>query len=733
MAAGAGITDGSGIALLAVGSYGRRDLCPGSDLDLTIVHRVKSDAASAAAEAVWYPVWDTGVGLDHSVRNLKQALGMAEDDLKVALGLLDARLVAGDLELASQLFDGAAERWRRRASRWLGDLAGSVAQRHHQFGEIAFLLEPDLKEGRGGLRDVTALGAAAAASPVVEDPRRNPALVEAHEILLSVRVELHRQTGRAQDRLLLQEQDRAAATLGYTDADELMKAVASAARTVAATSDDAWRRVASWLAGPKGRTAGNDRPLAPGVVLRDGEVVLSPGADPSTDPWIALRAATAAAEAGAPLARSCLERLSAGVPAEVPAPWPATARNALVALLGTGRPAIAALEALDGAGVLARLLPEWEPVRNRPQRNAYHRFTVDRHLSETAANAAELVRRVRRPDLLLVGAWMHDIGKGYPGDHTDSGIEVVRRVGARLGFEPADVETLVAMVRHHLLLPDAATRRDLDDPATVEAVAAAVEDSETLELLAVLAEADGRATGPAAWGPWKAGLVETLVRRTEGFLRGAPPEPPSGLPTDEHRRLMADGGLHVIGEGDTLTLVAPDRPGLLSAAAGVLALHGLGILAASAASEGAMAVEVFQVEVPPDRPIDPEAVGRDLEAALDGRLPLEPRLAERERASALHRRPGAARPAEPRVIVDNDASGAATVVEVRSPDAVGVLHRITRTLAEEGLDVVTAKVSTLGHEVVDAFYVRDGDGRKITDADRLGRLEAALMEALSPD
>ena len=167
-----------------------------------------------------------------------------------------------------------------------------------------------------------------------------------------------------------------------------------------------------------------------------------------------------------------------------------------------------------------RLIPEWAAVRNKPQRNAYHRFTVDRHLLEAAALAAELTDTVERPDLLLVGALLHDIGKGFPGDHTDVGMEVVRTSRRAWASPPEDVDVLVDLVRYHLLLPDTATRRDLDDPTTIDRVARAAGNRTTLHLLAALTEADSRATGPSAWGAWKAGLVADLVERADKVLQG---------------------------------------------------------------------------------------------------------------------------------------------------------------------------------------------------------------------
>ncbi|WP_033334440.1 HD domain-containing protein, partial [Actinomadura welshii] len=251
------------------------------------------------------------------------------------------------------------------------------------------------------------------------------------------------------------------------------------------------------------------------------------------DPALVLRLAAAAAQAGLPPAPATVARLAerAVLPRD---PWPAEARHALVSLLGAGPAAIAVWEALDQAGLIVRLLPDWERVRNRPQRNPVHRFTVDRHLVETAAGAAALTREVARPDLLLVGALLHDIGKGWPGDHSTGGAVVARDIGARLGFPEEDVRVLETLVRHHLLLPETATRRDIDDPVTIQTVTEAVaevpgRERELLDLLAALAIADGGATGPAAWGPWKAGLVAELARRAAAALAGGTPPPAPAL------------------------------------------------------------------------------------------------------------------------------------------------------------------------------------------------------------
>src|SRR5262249_9303511 len=266
------------------------------------------------------------------------------------------------------------------------------------------------------------------------------------------------------------------------------------------------------------------RPLADGLVEQDGEVVLARPADPGGDPVLPLRAAAAAARARLPLAPRTLSRLNDCPP--LPVPWPPGARDALATLLGTGQAAIAVWEALDQEGMLPDLIPDWDRVRNRPQRNPLHTSTVDRHVVETAARAAALTRDVARPDLLLIAALLHDIGKGWPGDHRVTGEVVARDTTRRMGLADADTELVASAVRHHLLLPHMATRRDLDDPETVAQVAGVVGSRPLLEMLHALAIADGRATGPAAWNDWKAGLVADLVRRVEAVLGGGPPPAP---------------------------------------------------------------------------------------------------------------------------------------------------------------------------------------------------------------
>ncbi|WP_338118276.1 [protein-PII] uridylyltransferase, partial [Streptomyces coryli] len=749
-----------GVSLVAVGGYGRGELSPRSDLDVLLLHDGSrgKDGLAALADRIWYPVWDLGLALDHSVRTTSEAMSTAGEDLKVQLGLLDARHLAGDAGLTAGLRTGMLAEWRNQAAKRLPELRELTQERAERHGELQFLLEPDLKEARGGLRDITALRAVAA-SWLADAPREG--LERARTCLLDVRDALHLATGRATDRLSLQEQDQVARDLGLLDADTLLREVYEAARTVSYAADVTWRevdrvlrsrssrpRLRGLLGGRQGpaRNAADRAPLAEGVVEQDGEVVLALSARPDRDPVLLLRAAGAAAQAGLPMSLHAVRRLAASS-RQLPVPWPAEAREQLVTLLGAGESTVEVWEALEAEGLITRLLPDWERVRCRPQRNAVHRWTVDRHLVETAVQASALTRRVGRPDLLLVAALLHDIGKGWPGDHSVVGETIARDMAKRIGFDAADADVLATLVRQHLLLVRTATRRDLDDPATVRVVTEAVGSPGTLELLHALTEADALATGPAAWSTWRGSLVDELVKRAAAALAGeAPPQQtPSAAPTAEEERLAIEA---LRTDGPTLTLRArtegvvqeeaeepvgvelrialPDQPGVLASVAGVLALHRLTVRSAELRPVelpdvgGDRTVLLLSWRVAAEFGSLPEA-GRlraDLVRTLEGSLDIQARLAEREKAYRPRRRRGVHAP-PPRVTVAPGSSQLATVLEVRAQDAPGLLHRIGRALEDTGVLVRSAHVSTLGANAVDAFYVTGLEGAP------LGELEAA--------
>lgn len=715
-----------GLALVAVGSLGRGDLAPASDLDLVLVHNGRPDVGEVA-DRLWYPIWDDPMPLDHSVRTPAQVEQAAEADLRVAQGLLDARPIAGDTELGTRVAALGQRLWEKRVSRWLPQVMDNRRAAWAEHGDVAFLLEPELQEGRGGLRDLQVLALLARVTPVASGVMGDARLSAAGDLLHAVRVELQRAGDRRADRLLLEDQERVAVALGLRSREDLALRVAEAGRTVAWVTEDAYSRARSWLAGPGGRRGSADHPLGPGLVLRDQEVVVPITAAVADDPTLPLRAATASAQLGLPMARATMARLAAEA-AQPPVPWPEDLVRAFVDLLATGGVGVHSIETLDQLGLWERYLPEWPRVRNRPQFNPYHRWTVDRHLLEAAANGAAHVRQVHRPDLLLLGALLHDIGKGSPGDHSKAGAVIMAQVAARLGLSPDDAYVLEKVVKHHLLLPDVATRRDLDDPATIRQVADVVEDETTLEVLAALAAADGEATGPSAWSPWKAGLVHDLARRAQALLAGRPVPAGPPFPTVEQRQLLAQGGLQVHRSGRQLVVVAPDRPGLFSDVAGALALHDLPVLEARVHGEDGHALEVFTLDLPDPAAPRWDRATADIQAAASGSLNVAEALARRPPPRPGRRARAVVDPTT-WVLVDNEGATSATIVEVRAPDAPGALHRITAAIAAEGLDIVSAHVTTIGGAAVDTFYVRAGDG-KIEPDDALDQLRSRLQERL---
>ena len=718
-----------GCTLVAVGGYGRGQLTPGSDLDLLLLHKGRRHHEEIA-NAIWYAIWDSGIRLDHSVRTKKEAISMARENLKVVLGLLDGRVIAGDQELATPVFSAARDLWHREWERYLPELEESVAIRHKASGELAFLLEPDLKLSEGGLRDIGVLRALGEALPEVGELATSVQVRQAERTIVSARVAVQCRTSAAGDRLLLQEQDQVAETLDYEDADRLMAAIAEAGRAITTAGNEGWRRVRLFEQSDN-QTDSIDTELGSGVIWRRGEIALRSDADLAHHPELTMKVALAAAERNALIEHATLDRLECETP--VPSvPWSDELRNAFIALLQTADALVPVIESLDQRRLFERFIPEWTNVRNRPQRNAYHRFTVDRHLLEAIARSAEHLGSVGRPDLLVMAAMLHDIGKGTPGDHSEVGMALATTIATRMGFDDRDVATLVRLVQYHLVLPECATRRDIDDPATAALVAKLVGDHNTLELLAALTEADGQATGTSAWGPWKSELVANLVQHVGAIFDGTePPEPQQFVPTPEQLALLERHAIALLAQGRHVTVVAPDRTGMLAAVTGALALNGCNVRRATAV-EGipGMALENFDIEPTFDRPVDWSRVEQEVIEGLSNAKPFGELLRARDNTYAP-RRPSSAYPTKTHVKIVNDVSDRASVIEVRANDRLGLLHHITTVFAEQGIDVVSALVDTLGHEVIDTFYVLDREGHKLSDPTIVNEITTALEGVIS--
>ncbi len=733
------------IGVLALGSYGRRELCPGSDLDLLLLHDGRTDVA-AVADALWYPLWDAGFVLGHATRTARETVKLADHDVETLTGLLDPRWIGGALESeAHRLVADVRGVARRRRTAVIEQLADASTVRRVRPGPISEMLEPNLKDGAGGLRDLHSMvwaGWCGIGELRAED---RDALHAAAAVLLDVRVGLHRATSGRSDVLALQDQDAVAERLTFVDADALVRAVAAASRSVAWIAGDVWSRERKGSDRSRRRSGPVTSIVASGVEIVDGRIGVT--ADAVIDGALLLRVASVAATTGRPIDRDALARLrTAGTPE-----WNDEIRADFVSVLESGDQVIDVFEALDLENLVSRILPEWEQIRFRPQRNAYHRFTVDRHLLETVAEVALLrtggtesevvvAEALEHPELLALGALLHDITKGQPGDHAVTGAVAARNVGLRLGLPDPLVDTLAWLVLDHLLMADTATRRDLADPVTIEQFAARVGSPDRLRLLRLLTVADSRATGTAAWGPGKAALVRELYDRTMAVWHGASAPVVSGTDSAAPIDLVAGPGVVVVWE--TLadgrlraTVGAPDRPGLLAGVAGALSLEGFDIAAAEGHTVAAgRAAEVFVGTDRFDRLGDDAGRAR---AADTIRLVLR---GERSVADDLRaRRKTYARPADAarsddsiRIRVEQDASEDASVIEVFAPDQVGLLATVAAVFGALDFDVLVARVSTTGDQAVDVFYVQD-HGRKVTDPRRIAGLRRALVTALTGD
>ena len=726
--------DSDDVAIAAVGGFGRGELSPGSDLDILILHRgtLSEEELSSFVNKILYPLWDKKIKVDHSVRTRSEVREAAEADLKVILGLLDIRLVCGSAALVADVQIDALDEWRKNSKRRLPELEKSLLERHQRAGELAYLLEPDLKEARGGLRDITAIRALEKSGAITIPMER---ISVAESLLSNVREALHIVSGRDKDKLLFQEQDKVAAHLGFVDADVLMSEVAQAARSVDYLLDSTWYRLAHKGKDGAGRFLRKVRSttLSRDISVANKEVTIDIDADFSLDPTIGLRACAAAAQLGLPMSMDSLERLSVALTSgvtELRNPWPRDARENLISLIGAGPAMVQIFEALDQEEIIFHWIPEWRAVRSLPQRNVLHRHTVDRHMVETAVQAASLTRKVHRPDLLLFSALFHDIGKGTEEDHSERGAALIAPLAQRIGFSEQDIKTIQLLVKHHLLLSATATRRDLDDPATITAVADVIPDLQTLELLHALSIADGEATGRAAWTDWKASLVAELVKRVELAITDNTVAQQPEL--SDNQRTKADSGmLSVTIENResvyAIEIVIPDSTGILSTVAGVLNLLRLDVRSARTKSVGNSAVMEWIVIPDPHAPVlEEQKLHDEITRALKSRSSLSERI--QERIDAYSQLPSIPVP-DPVVETFLDAATDATIIEVRSHDRPALLFGIGDSITRSSVDIRSAIVTTLGAEAIDTLYVTEIGGGPLTPerAEEVAmRLRAAL-------
>jgi [protein-PII] uridylyltransferase len=707
----------SGVALAAVGSLARRELGPRSDIDLVLLHSGKtSTKIDTLANDLWYPLWDARIRVDHAVRTPADCAEVAGRELSAGVGLLDLRVITGDAELVKGARTALIDTWRGNARRRLPELLASLDERLATFGDAAYLLEPDLKEARGGFRDVSMLRALAA-SWLTDRP--HVGIREPYERLLDVRDALHLASGRTLDRLISTEIEAVATRLGYTQADDLHRDVSLSARRIGHAVDVTVRAACQAL--PQRRVISFiKRERKPdyikadhGLIIYSGEVGLGPATDAS-DPLVGLRAGALAAQRGLVLSPVTADNLGKQGQ-ELPTPWPEAARDALLEMLSTGPNLLPVWEALDLAGCIGRWLPSWEPIRARPQHNPVHRHTVDRHLVQTVAEVQRHLTRVDRPDILLLTCLFHDIGK-LPGagvHHAARGAPIAREAVEAIGLNQTDAELVEHLVRHHLTLAGLATKRDHADPATLNALVEAVRGrADILDLLRSLTEADARAAGPAAWSPWRAQLINSLADHTEGLLvdEGTRVDVSQLVDVGLARSVHLDGRPRIRVEpqpgGVELVIAATDRLGLFSDTAGLLASHSVQVRSAVLHTVEGVAVNTWRVDkqVPTDLPDTAYLVKQlvRLEAGETGILrPVQRREARAHSSGATP---------HPYVELIRDASETAAVIEVRTGDRAGLLYALGRSLSEIKLSIRSAHISTLAGQAIDTFYVTEVDG-----------------------
>jgi [protein-PII] uridylyltransferase len=767
-----------GLTLVALGSYARREVCPLSDIDLLLLHDSWPDAElEAIVRSLCYPLWDAGLQVGYAVHTPRSAVGAAGDRIDTATALLDRRLLWGDPGLLDRVASGYARWLRRRSGRVLSQLAAADDARHQRAGTQPGMLEPELKAGAGGLRDLHSLRWAAGVvlgeiglGPLVGarylGATDHRALRRANADLLTVRCALHlsASTTTPSDVLRLEQQDEVAKLTGAAGRDDVLSSVNLAMRTIAHVHGRTWPLLLADARSGRRRQRVEQERLDDDITLYDGLIEIDGDATLRDDPALGMRTVAAAARRGSHLGRTTVTRLQADLQRVERLPWDQRVRAAFLAALRRGPDALPVLADADHIGLMAAHLPEWERVRGRPQRNPYHRYDLDTHLVQTVSwvqriadgelgqRLAAVHERLDEPDVLLLGALFHDVGKAWSGDHAIVGAKVAARWLRAMGFDQRRAQRVARLVRLHLLLPDVAQHRDLDDRQEIQAVADRAVDTETLDALLVLSLADARATGPSAHSPWKDGLLAELHARARRALTGssgtviADPEtkvaaaldrsdevPPGAmdqllaapparylLAADvdqivEHARMLSeldpsDSVVVSVRENTEQTVVISvvgwDRRGLLVDVVGALAGLGLDVLEARVFTRNdAVVLDWFVVRrrasAPPPRLTELIA---HVEAAGRGTADVEHLVTRQERR--WEERPGTeAQLIAPVVVVDRGAT--TTRIEVGGRDVPGLLFRLLRVLADAGLDVSAARAATLGPQVRDVFFVAD--------------------------
>ncbi len=775
-------TEGEKLSLIAVGGYGRGVLAPFSDLDLLFLRPWKTTARTeTVAEFMLYVLWDLGLKVGSSARSVDEALSLSRTDMTVRTALLEARPLAGDAALTEDFL------WRFRGTVTNADPRTFIAAkmeerdtRHAKAGATRYRVEPNIKDGKGGLRDLNTLfwiaRSLAPESPlgarVLDDlltPRERRTFDEAFDFLWRVRAHLHLAAGRAEEKLTFDLQPEVARRMGWRGrgdepaVERFMRRYFLVARDVGALT----RAMSATLeARQQKRTLSLSRLMpgrkkslgVPGFVLDGGRLSVTGPEVFAEDPVKLLTLFVCADQHDLDLHPHAFSAVTRSLNLVTPKlRRDARATAALLHVLAHGQRPYRVLTIMNEAGLLGRFLPEWGRIVGQTQFNMYHAYTVDEHtlqaigiindiqrgkLKDDHPLASEVVHLIADPEALMLAMLLHDVGKGGDRGQLEDGAISARRACERLGIEPRRIEIVVWLVRHHLALSDYAQKRDVSDPATVRAFAELVGDPERLRMLLVLTVADIRAVGPGVWNSWKGQLMRSLYARVEALFRGEDLEAVD--PLSEHADLVAralgKGGVAVeartcvagrIEETTEIALAARDRPGLFADLAAVLAAAGADVTGARVATTAdGTALDVFQVQDGADQPYGQSEPRRlksliaALEAAARGKTPVAPPAMPR----STPRR--AVFDVRPVVMIDNTASADATVIEVSGADRPGLLAELSRTLSDHDLSIRSAHVAGFGERAVDSFYVTDRKGRKVTSDGLLDEVHAALEAVL---
>ncbi len=810
-------TSGDRLAIVAVGGYGRREMAPHSDVDLLFLLPYKQTPHSEQiTEYMLYALWDLGLKVGHATRSVDECLSMSRKDITVRTGILEARYICGDEALYADLRD----RFRDEivANTAIEFVEAKLAERdlrHNKLGDTRYLVEPNVKEGKGGLRDLQTLYWIAKYVYRVE---RSADLVErglltktefrrfakAQELLWSVRCHLHYLTNRAEEHLTFDLQQPIAERMGYTDhagtsgIERFMKHFYISAKNVGDFTRILCAAIeAEHMRKPRIRLPRFTKPKQIEGFRVDGERLnVADEAIFRSEPAAIIRLFHASHIAGLDIHPTALRLVTQNLKAidyRVREDKDANALFMEILTAKTGQEVT--LKRMNEAGALGRFLPEFGRVVGQMQHDMYHVYTVDEHtlkaigilngiergtLKKDHPLSADIIHKVISRQVLYLSVLFHDIAKGRGGDHSVLGAELALQTCPRLGLDDEETETVAWLVRWHLAMSNTAFKRDLSDPKTIADFAELVQSPERLRLLLCLTVVDIRAVGPTVWNSWKASLLRELYYSTEEVLsgglqttnrdarvtaaqealraelggwsdtdfeahlgRGYPGYWLAFKPTTlaRHARQIraaeaAKQPLSIETKVDSVqgitdvTVYAQDHPGLFSALSGAFSNCGANVVAARifTTPEG-MALDSFLLQNrnreafarPSDLAKMSVAIERALEGLKGSRRPSKGNfVAERTKVFKV----------PIRVLIDNKASAAHTVIEVNGRDRPGFLYDVTTALFDLGLRIASAQITTYGERAVDTFYVKDGFGMKITHDGRLKHIRELVLEEL---